>query len=70
MYNFQLRQSLKRNEWTQVAFVHSDTQPQWLLFIDGSLQIDIYQLRLHTSCESLTKLGGKQHDCTLHVNTL
>ena len=33
IYNFNLRNSLRKSEWTQIAFVHSDTI--WQLFLDG-----------------------------------
>jgi hypothetical protein len=47
-----LRKSIKKSEWTQIAFVQSDDI--WQLFLDGSLQVDINDLKLDTNCAEQT----------------
>lgn len=49
IYNYKLRKTLIKNEWTQVAFIQTDSV--WQLFLDGSLQVDIHELRLVSDCD-------------------
>lgn len=50
IYSIKLSKILTKNEWIQIAFIQTDLV--WQLFLDGSLRIDINDLRLDMKCNN------------------